>query len=313
MHTLAITGASGFLGRHLVAECLSRGYFKLRLLTRNKNACQYLLSDKVTLCEGDLLRPESLKGFLQPNSTLVHLAYLDNAGVAANIQATLNLMEAVKQARLKRVVHCSTAVVIGFDAKGVVTENTLPKPKGEYQQTKYRIEEMLRAELSSNIEFAILRPTEIIGPGGQGLQGMIKRLRNEKKYKNFIYHCILRSRRFNYVSVYNVVAALILLASTPVNQKGEIYNISDDKDSDNNYALVEKIITSSLNRPQGYPFEIGLPPFFLSVLFKLLPNHAPPNRVYSYSKISSLGYRRVITLKSAISEIVSLEANSAYS
>jgi len=312
MHTLAIIGATGFLGRHLVAECISQGRFKLRLLLRNQNTFEHLQSNMVTICDGDILIPESLKGFLQPNSTLIHLAYINNA-VAANIEATLNLIEAVKQSGVKRVVYCSTAVVVGFNAKGIVTENTMPAPKGEYQETKYRIEEILRVELPPNVELAILRPTEIIGPGGQGLQGMIKRLHYGRNYKNFIYHCILESRRFNYVSVYNVVAALILLASTPIKQMGESYNISDDDDADNNYASVEKIISSNFKRKQVYPFAIGLPRYFLSLLFKLLPNHAPPNRIYSYSKIASLGYRKVITLNSAISEIVSLEAKSAHS
>ena len=230
MHTLAITGATGFLGRHLVSECILQGQFKLRLLMRNRNAFEQLSSEKVTICEGDLLKPESLKDFLQPDSTLIHLAYMVNS-LNANIEAIFNLIKAVKQSGVRRVVHCSTALVIGFHAKDVVTEETVPAPKGEYQQTKYRIEEILRAELPPHIELAILRPTEIIGPGGQGLQTMIKRLNNKRSYKYYIYHCILKHRRFNYVSVYNVVAALILLASSPIIQKGEIYNISDDDTS----------------------------------------------------------------------------------
>lgn len=313
MQTLAITGASGFLGRYLVAECLSQACFKLRLLTRNKNNFRHMSSDKITVCEGDLLRPETLKGFLQPNITLVHLAYLNNAGYDANIQATSNLIEAVKQSGLKRIVHCSTAVVVGFDAGGVVTENTPPKPKGEYQQIKYRIEEMLRAKLSSGSDIVILRPTEIIGPGGRGLQGMIKRLRSGKKYKNFIYHCILGSRRFNYVSVYNVVSALILLSTTSAAVGGEIYNISDDDDCDNNYASIENIIASSLNLPQGYIFNAGLSRPLLSALFRLLPGHSPVNRVYSSAKIALLGYKKTSTLKATITELLRSEKNSAHS
>ncbi len=312
MHTLAITGATGFLGRHLVSECILQDRFRLRLLMRNYNALEHLLSDKVTICEGDLLKPESLTDFLQPDTTLIHLAYMNNAG-NANIEAVLNLIKAVKQSGVRRVVHCSTAVVIGFHAKGVVTEETMPAPKGEYQLTKYRIEETLRAELQPSVELAILRPTEIIGPGGQGLHTMIKRLHNESPFKKFIYHCILKSRHFNYVSVYNVVAALILLASSPIVQMGDIYNVSDDDDADNNYAAVEKIINASLNYKHEYFFDIGLPKSSLYLLFKLLPRLSPPNRVYSYSKISSLGYRKVTTLRSAISEIVSWEANSASS
>lgn len=312
-HTLAITGSSGFLGRHLISACLSSGNFKLRLLTRNIDACQHLLSDKVAFFKGDLLKPESLKGFLNQDSTLVHLAYLDNSSAAANIQATRNLINAARQAQIKRVVHCSTAVVVGFGAKGTITEDTPPNPRGQYQQVKLEIERALLNELPPNIELAILRPTEIIGPGGKGLENMIKRLRNGGKYKNFIHHFILKSRRFNYVSVHNVVGALILLAITLVRQKSEIYNISDDDDRDNNYASVENIINSILGLQQGNPAGIGLPRYLLSALFKLLPNHSPVNRVYSYDKISSLGYRKSTSLKQAISEIVLLEKISAHS
>lgn len=303
MQTLAITGATGFLGRHLVSECILRGNFNLRLLVRDRNAFEHLSSGAVTLCEGNLLKPESLTAFLQPDSTLIHLAYIDNKR-NANIEATFNLVKAIEQTGVKRVVHCSTVEVIGFHARGVITEETLPEPKGEYQQTKYRIEEILRAEMPQNVELAILRPTEIIGPGGHGLDTLIKRLREEKSYKQMLYRCILKSRRFNYISVYNVVAALILLASTPVIGSGEIYIISDDDDTDNNYEAVEKIIRSNLSDKYAHFIDIGLPRSFLSLLFRMFPNSSSPDSVYSHAKISSLGYRQVTALRSAISEIV---------
>ena len=87
----------------------------------------------------------------------------------------------------------------------------------------------------------------------------------------------------------------------------------NDDDPDNNYEAVEKIIKSGLNYKHEYSFDVGLPRSFLSLLFKILPSNSPPNRVYSHSKISSLGYSKVTTLHSAISEIVSGEANSARS
>lgn len=311
MPTFAITGSSGFLGRHLIPACLSGG-FKLKLLVRNREDYKSLSNDNVTICEGDLLVPGSLRGFLEPDSTLIHLAYIHN-DASANIKATANLIEAVKQSSVKRVVHCSSAVVVGFKASGVITEDIAPSPKGEYQKTKYQIEGMLCTGLQPNVELAILRPTEIIGLGGQGLQKMIQRLKDGKSFKNFIYRSILKYRRCNYVSVYNVVAALILLASTPIKQMGQIYNISDDDDSDNNYAAVEKIINSGLKHESRYVLDFGLPAPILSFLFRLLPTHSPSDRIYSHSKISSLGYRKVETLNSAISEILSKEAANAHS
>lgn len=312
MHTLAITGASGFLGRHLVSGCLAQGGFKLKLLLRDGSRYKSLLSKNAVICEGDLLLPESLRGFLEPNSTLLHLAYINN-DAAANIKATLNLIVAAKLAGIKRVVHCSSAVVVGFKARGVITEDTIPSPEGEYQKTKYQIEGMLRTGLQPNVELEILRPTEIIGPGGQGLRKTIQRLRQGKSFKNFIFHSILKYRRCNYVSVHNVVAALILLVSAPIKQIGQVYNISDDDDADNNYLSVENIINSSFKYEHTYFPDFGLPPPALSFLFKLFPTHSPVNRVYSYSKISSLGYKKVITLKSALLEMLSKEAVDAHS
>jgi len=312
MHTLAITGASGFLGRHLIGGCLSQGGFKLKLLLRDGNKYKFLLSENVVICEGDLLSPESLRGFLEPNSTLIHLAYIHN-DASVNIKATVNLIAAARQSSVKRVVHCSSAVVVGFKAGGVISEDTIPSPEGEYQKTKYKIEEMLRAGLQPDVELAILRPTEIIGPGGQGLQKVIQRLRCGKSFKNFVYHSILKYRRCNYVSVHNVVVALILLASTPVEQMGQIYNISDDDDCDNSYAAVERIINSGLRHNYRYAFDFGLPRPLLLFLFSLLRTHSPADRVYAHDKISALGYRRVFTLHSTISEILAKEASNAHS
>jgi nucleoside-diphosphate-sugar epimerase len=309
MHTLAITGATGFLGRHLVSKCISQGSFKIRLLMRDCKAFEHLSCNIVTICKGDLLKTGSLKNLLQPDCKLIHLAYIDD-NRNANIEAVVNLIKAVKQSGVRRVVHCSSVEVIGFDAKGVVTEETMPAPQGEYQETKYQIEEILRSELTPSVELAILRPTEIIGVGGRGLQKMINRLRKQRSYKNLLYHCILKYRRFNYVSVHNVVAALILLASTPIPQMGEVYNVSDDDDADNNYAAVEKIIKSSLRYENDYFFDVGLPRSLLALLFRILPSTSPPNRVYTNDKISSLGYKKMTTLHSAISEIVSVGANS---
>src|SRR5688572_30857423 len=134
MDTLAITGATGFLGRHLVAECELRGRYRLKLLTRNPQVSG-VAPRSAALCQGDLLDGESLKRFLEPGCTVVHLAYLRGSNAAdANLAAAANLASAARQAGVKRVVHCSTAVVVGFAAAGMVTEDTVPAPAGEYRR-----------------------------------------------------------------------------------------------------------------------------------------------------------------------------------
>lgn len=304
MQTLAITGAAGFLGRHLVSECMSQNRFNLRLLAFDRSEFDLPPDERVSICEGNLLKLDSLNGFLSPDCTLIHLAYLGD-NLLANTEATRNLIELAGRAGIKRVIHCSTAVVAGARSRGIIAENAAPDPRDAYQRTKFRIEEILRSELSPGIELAILRPTEIIGPHGQGLKSMIERIREGKPYKRFIYRCLLKNRRFNYVSVYNVVEALMFLATLPRPQYGDIYNISDDDDDDNNYSAVEEIIRSSLNRRQDYPLDIGIPRSLLAYMFKLMPDSSSPDLRYSCDKIKSLGYRKKTTLRSTISEMVS--------
>ncbi len=66
MHTIAITGATGFIGKHLVAELLRLGGFRIKLLTRAKNSLvNSLIESGVVVVEGDLLNLESLNGFLE--------------------------------------------------------------------------------------------------------------------------------------------------------------------------------------------------------------------------------------------------------
>ncbi len=300
---LAITGAGGFLGRHLVAECIKQNVFSLRLLTRNKDNFKNLSDNSVVICEGDLLKHESLSTLLMSDITLIHLAYI-NSNEEANIKATENLVETAKRLGVKRVVHCSSSVVVGFSANGLITENTLPEPKGGYQNSKYKIEKILLEHLAPSVELAILRPTEIIGTEGVALKSMIHRISNEGLIKNYLYNLILKERRFNYVAVSNVVSALILLATTTVKQEGEVYIISDDDDEENNYQSVYNILKIYIKGNQLSNSNIGLSRNLLSLIFKLMPTHSPPNRIYSYSKIYNLGYRKTTTLRQAITDLI---------
>lgn len=305
---LCITGASGFLGRRFVSACLERSDTVLRVLTRDPSSFSLPAPRQasVTVCEGDLLDQASLGRFLQSNATVVNLAYL-HEGRIPNLRAAANLSRAALNSGAKRLVHCSTAAVVGFAERGVITEETPEHPAGQYQGTKYEIERILKGELLPAVELSILRPSEIIGPGGEGLRKMIMRLRNGRASVNALYRLALKHRRFNYVAVDNVVAALQLLVATPEPQRGDVYQISDDDDPDNIYAAVEAIIRRSLGSGAGTWLDVGLPAPVLSLLYRCFPDSAPPDRIYETSKIAALGYEKATTLRSAIIEVVAAE------
>ena len=132
------------------------------------------------------------------------------------------------------------------------------------------------------------------------------RLRDQPRFVNALRHALFRHRRFNYVSVHNVVAALLLLARYPAPQRGDVYQVSDDDDPDNYYAGVEAIVDSQLNRARWPQWDVGLTRSWLAKGFQLMGRPAP-DRVYSHAKLDVLGYRKVTAMDPAIREVLSFE------
>ncbi len=300
MKTLAITGASGFIGRHLVDACRVAGDVRLQLLSRRPT--QPGMADGVIHCVGDLADAGSLDAFVSTADCVIHLAYLAG-GQSANVAAAVNLVAAARRAGVRRIVHCSTAVVVGNATPSPISDDTPARPRGEYQETKLAIERALIAAVAGKIELAILRPTEVFGPGGAGLSEMIRRARDASAASNALRRALFGARRFNYVPVRNVVAALLLLAETPVPQAGNVYNVSDDDDADNAYVAVDDIVREALGKPRASTGAM-IPASWLSLAFQLLPGHAPPDRIYTHTGLDRLGYRRATSLRSAILELV---------
>src|SRR5437899_13098575 len=71
---ILITGATGYIGRHLVSRLVDQGP---RCLVRNTSrAASILPADKVELVEGDTTQPASLEAAVQDVDTIVHAAFI---------------------------------------------------------------------------------------------------------------------------------------------------------------------------------------------------------------------------------------------
>lgn len=156
---VAVTGATGFVGRHVVQALAARG-LRVRCLVRARSDGRTTTGIRagaqggVELAVGDLDTLQSLHGFLDGSRVLVHAAAVTaTADVAAyhrtNAEGTGRLLEAARRTGVKRIVYLST-----FNVSLGLTD--------PYSRSKAAGEAAVRA---CGLPAAILRPGLVYGPG----------------------------------------------------------------------------------------------------------------------------------------------------
>src|ERR1700674_4654607 len=175
---IALTGATGFIGQHLLRELPKRGY-RLRLLLRRPASVPMWTANAVI---GDLARPQNMSAALEGVDAVIHSAGLAQSmsGVpeddyrAVNTVATIGLARAARRAGAKRFVFLSSIrAQCGPTADAVLTEAVEPRPTDAYGRSKLAAERGL-AEL--DMDWASLRATLVYGRGVKGNMAQLMRL-----------------------------------------------------------------------------------------------------------------------------------------
>jgi nucleoside-diphosphate-sugar epimerase len=176
--TVAITGAGGFLGQHLVRHAEASGARVIGIV-REEGAADPARGPSTTMLAIDrvLGEPDTLRGV----DVLIHAAAIRHRhGTAARSYRASNveLVEHVLRAaggRVGRFVHVSSVGVYGFPSELPITEATPFAPRTLYSQTKIAAEKLVRPLARSlSLPFTIVRPTIIYGAGDRG--GMVDKL-----------------------------------------------------------------------------------------------------------------------------------------
>ncbi len=145
---LALTGATGFVGTHLLDLALGEGHI-VRALTRRPQA----LRDGVVWIEGALEDPAALASLVEGTDAIIHVAGVINADAAGfeagNVTGTAAMLAAATRAGVKRFVHVSSLAA---------REPALSL----YGASKARSEALVTA---SSLSTAIVRPPAVYGPG----------------------------------------------------------------------------------------------------------------------------------------------------
>jgi nucleoside-diphosphate-sugar epimerase len=184
--TALVTGAAGFIGGRLVEILTDRGH-RVQALVRDRRAALER-ADQVRYFVGDVTQPDSLRPAVTGCSVVFHCAHgegdLANAR-RINVQGTLNVVDASAEAGVRRVVHVSSWRVHGRSLPAHVHEDLpLVRSGNPYDVSKAEAEEAATAlARRRGVEFVILRPTLVYGPGCEPwVNTLVRRLKHEQLY-----------------------------------------------------------------------------------------------------------------------------------
>lgn len=181
-----VTGATGFIGSHFVERALSLGHRAVALVrpkagpaSRREDALRERGAEVVT---GELRDVAAWQASLNGVDCICHFAAaFREAGVdddtfrRVNVEGTRELATAAAKAGVKRFVLCGTAGVYGQRVPGIVDERSPMRPWNIYEITKVEAEQSLRdAAAAHDMEYAIVRPSTVYGPGDERLLKMFR-------------------------------------------------------------------------------------------------------------------------------------------
>jgi nucleoside-diphosphate-sugar epimerase len=302
---IAVTGATGFIGRRLVEFLAARGDAAIRVLVRDSDAIART-GFHGEVMEGDMRNPAAFARILEEGCTWVNVAHLDLPSETEQPRVMASLLEVCRRKRIKRLVHCSTAVIAGRSSANVVTENTDCQPGDRYEAAKLAIERVLLQKCGESLEAAILRPTAVFGPRGRNLIKLANDLKERPVFVNYLKSCLQGSRRMNLVHVDNVVAALAFLIDAPGLVAGEVFIISDDESPGNNFRDVERRLMAGLGVPDYPVAPAALPRWLLSAALRAAGRtNTNPFRIYDCSKIVGRGLKKPVAFEQGLADFAS--------
>lgn len=212
MSLWAITGGSGFVGRHLIRRLVSEGHRvrSLDLEALDLPGAEALVGDVRSAAEGRALCAGA--------DTVVHAAAalpIRGGLRSVNVDGTATVVAAAADAGVRRLILVSSAVVYGLRPGAPPTERTVPAPIEPYGRTKLEAERIARAAGA-----VVLRPTACIGPERLGLYAILFDWIQEGRR---VYTLGPGRNRYQLLAVEDLVEAIVLAAARA--PAGETFNL----------------------------------------------------------------------------------------
>ena len=177
-----VTGATGFIGRHLVRRLMKAGE-QVRVFARPTSATAWLNSLGAEIVLGDIADLRAVERAVRNCQLAFHLAakttssgLLSSKDVrATNIYGTENIATAAAQQGIDRVVFSSTVSVYGRTIRNrLIDEKTDAFPDSPYGHSKLAAEQVLLSRSHDGLPVVVARISTVWGPGNTSWQGLFR-------------------------------------------------------------------------------------------------------------------------------------------
>jgi len=314
-----VTGASGFIGSHLV-EHLSKHGYRVTCLLRKTSSLEYLKGIDTEIIRGDLNDIAFLKDAVKNKNYVFHLAAVIESSDPklyhrTNILGTKLLALACRESsrNIKKFLFISSIAASGPSKKGILKkEEDECVPINEYGRSKLEAEKIVEEILDDIIPYVIIRPPNVYGPREKELLQAIKII--QRHIKPLLGN---GDRQTSLIYVEDLVRAIRMAAENPSAVKktyfitdGNTYSWRDITDQ-----IIEELDIKGPFIPIPYPIMllIGV----ISEMFSKLREKGPSitleriNNVrknyYIYDPsraFKELGFRPEIALKEGIRRVI---------
>lgn len=257
---IALTGATGFLGRHVARQLAAEGH-SLRCLAR-AGSRRDDLPDGIEWCEGDLAAPEGFPDLLGGCDAVVHAALYHPSGrfreedcdlreyLQINLMGSLALVEAARQAECGRFVFVSTCAV----HEKILGDRPLDEahplwPTSHYGAYKAAVEAFVHSYGKGHgYPICAVRPS--------GIYGITEPVENSRWYdlvaaiaRGETVTCMRGGKEVHVVDVARAISLLL----TAENVAGEVYNCCDRYVSEYEVATLARRLTRRNTKIEGRP------------------------------------------------------------
>lgn len=181
MKQILVTGADGFIGSHLVEELVKQGFNVRAFVFYNSNNSWGWLDTmpvdilkKIEVFPGDIRDPNGIREAMKGIDVVYHLAALiaipfsyhsPDTYVDTNIKGTLNVLQAARELKTRRILITSTSEVYGTAQYVPIDENHPFQGQSPYSATKIGADRLAESFYRSfNLPVTIVRPFNTYGP-----------------------------------------------------------------------------------------------------------------------------------------------------